>query len=400
MVALLPKHTRMVGNTTKRSAWVGVFSLMLVTLGGAPAYAVDPYGSLHTINAAGGTTTTDGLKIDVASGQLQITRAGATQLYGALPLPDPLYANAMYNYFSVTFASGANDLTIDAYEEDISWVSGTSSVNLSADGKSGSIVNTLTSGPIPDFDDPIVLEVTFSYTYPDQYLTVSTALTLPSGWTHETRLYWNGDTTLDGVDDGNQFEGASTSGQQLRGVVSIDGTSIQAFRQVPGQSLFSWAGYLDCPWGTWGCLFTDDNLLTGNNLNLGGWLVNNEDAPNKVSPSTNIDNGLGVSMPAVSTAGTHRASFELIFVDCDPVDLSESAQDHAVACISEKVPPTPSDDPEDDSSEGHEEVIEDVALVTPALASTGTSSLVLLLSSLTLLATGVALVALRRRARS
>lgn len=387
MFALLPKHTRMAGNTTKRSAWVGVLSLILVTLGGAPAYAVDPYGSLHTINATGGTTTTDGLKIDVASGQLQITRAGATQLYGLLPLPDPLYANAMNNYFSVSYSLGGSAYTIDSYESEVEWVSGSSSVTLSDDGKSGSVVNTLVSATDASkgLSTPLQLEVTFDYTYPDQYVTVSTALTLPSGWTQETRLYWNADATLGGNDDGDQFEGTSTSGQQIRGVTSPDRTSIQAFRQVPGQSLNSWAGYLDCPWGY-------DNLNQCDPLNE-GWLMNNLDAPNAISTATNIDNGYGVSMPAVSTAGTHRATFELIFVDCAP------AAD-PVACISQKVPPTPTDDPEDDSSDGHEEVIEDVAPVTPALASTGTSSLVLLVSSLTLLATGIALVALRRRARS
>jgi LPXTG-motif cell wall-anchored protein len=368
-------------------------ALLVLILAGSlvttPAYsAPTPFGPLLTINPTGGTSTTDGLKIDVASGQLQITRQGTTQLYGVLtpPLPDPQYSTAMYNYFSVVFTASGLNKVIDSYIEDYSWESGTSSANLAADGRSGEVTNVLTSSAIPGFADPVVLTTTFSYTYPNQYLTVSTALALPPGWNYPTRVYWNADATLGGADDGNQFEGVSSSGQQLRGVVNPNGTTIQGFRQAPGQSLFSWAGYLDCPWGS----YADCAPLTPR------WLANNLDAPNAISTGTNIDNGYGVSVPVVSTAGIHRASFDLVFVDCGLNSSYSTAQ--LISCIDTKAP-RPSGGGGSDRRNG-DEAIEEVVAPEPALptlAATGLSTAVPIIVGLGLVMAGLGSVLLARR---
>lgn len=158
----------------------------------AGTFAVTPalagtFGDFTTINSTGGTDETDGLKLDIASGQLQATRNGSGQLYSETAVPDPDDADAMSNYFTVAFTSGGTDYTIApigggevGYGYDFSWESGTSSSNLSDDGKSGTVVNTLTA----DIDgSDVVLEITYTYTYPDLFVNVSTKLTLPSGWT-------------------------------------------------------------------------------------------------------------------------------------------------------------------------------------------------------------------------
>jgi len=338
------------------------------------------YGELLTINSTGGTGASDGLKIDVASTQLQVTRAGATQLYGVLnpPLPDPNFTTAMYNYFSVTFNENGTNQVLDSYWEDYLWISGTSASNLTDDGKSGSIVNTITSEPITGFTDPVRLEVTFSYTYPNQYLTVSTKLTLPAGWNYATRLYWNADATLAGNDDGEQFEGLTSSGQQVRGVVSPDGSEIQAFRQVSGQNLFSWAGYLDCPW------FDDTDCLPM----TGQWLRNNLDAPNLVSVAQDIDNGYGISVPVVSTAGVHEARWELIFLDCSGLD--------PVECIDQKAP---AESVDDRPAKQQTDRINPEAVAThdTTLANTGVSTVLPLIAGGGLFALGSAVVLLAKR---
>jgi len=358
-----------------------------------PAYSSDPdYGQLLTINPSGGTDTDDGLKIDVASTQLQVTRDGATQLYGVLnpPLPDPNFTTAMYNYFSVTFDENGTNQVLDSYWENYSWVSGTSAASLSDDGKSGNIVNTLTSEPILGSDGRVELEVTFSYTFPNQYLTVATKLTLPVGWTYPARLYWNADATLAGNDDGDQFEGVSASGQQVRGVVSPDGTEIQAFRQIQGQNLSSWAGFLDCPW------IDDASCLPM----TGQWVRNNLDAPNSISQDEDIDNGYGISVPVVSTAGVHRAEWELIFLDCSGLDPVECIDTKAPSQVVEEETESP-DNPIEDSKTAEPRNVSgsSEALGSPdsALATTGESEAIPMVVGLAMLTTGMIVLLLSRR---
>ncbi len=260
---------------------------------------------METINPTGGLTPDDGLKIEIAQTEIQVTRDGETQFYGFGPAPVAGTPGFMLNYFEVSFSDelGLADYVIGQYDGNPAWDSGTSEANLSPDGKSGTVINTLTA----DIDGfPVALRVTFTYTYPDQFLNVTTRLTLPPGWNYPTRVHWNADATLGGNDDGNQFEG---------------------FRQVAGQNLFSWAGYLDCPWGSFGCT----------TLPTTSWVGNNDDAPNEVSTATNIDNGFGISTPEVTTPGNHTSSFDIFFVGC------ANAAD-PIACLDESLPSDPSPD--------------------------------------------------------
>ena len=324
----------------------------------APAFA-GTFGDLNTINASGGTTLTDGLKVDIASGQIQVLRDLQGQLYDPNNIPDPDQADYMSNYFTVAYTDGSTVYTIAAdgggevgYTNDFGWASGTSSATLTDSDRSGTVVNTLTSEDLGD-SNYVVLEITYTYTYPDQFINVSTKLTLPAGWTFPTRLYWNTDSTLGGADEGDQFEGTLSNGQAVRGVVSPDGSQIEAFRQVPGQSLYSWSGGYQCAWNDW-------ESCPG----ASQWVYYNEDAPNATNTDTNVDNGFGISTPMVNTAGEHTASFDLLFVGC--LDGVEALQ-----CINDQF----------------------------GLAETGFDASGLALGGFALVAAG-AVVAVRRRARA
>jgi hypothetical protein len=337
-------------------AIAGVAALAVVGLTAAPALA-GTFGELTTINSTGGTSLTDGLKVDIASTQIQILRNGLGQLYSAESVPTPDSVGEMGNYFDVSFTDGDTDHSIGSIGEP--WTAGTSSAVLSSDGKSGTVVNTVT-GLYGQYE--VSLEATFTYTFPDQFINVSTKLTLPEGWTFPTRLHWNTDSTLGGEDAGDQFEGTLATGQQVRGVVSPDGTQIEAFRQVSGQSLNSWAGHYDCPWSDEGTQCNPDSFNS--------WVENNEDAPNSISTDLNIDNGFGVSTPAVSAAGAHTASFDLLFVGClDGVD--------ALQCVNDAVTPA-----------------------EPELANTGASIVAPLGAAVALMIAGVAVFAIRRKANA
>ena len=243
----------------------GIAAAAAVALVASPAMATTtpagPFGDLNTFNATGGTSMTDGLKVDIAQGQIQVTRDGAAQFYPAgdatadpvqLPSYPGTVTSDVNNYFTVAY----NDGTVHAispaggpassFTPDLVWNSATSSATPTDAGKSGTIVNTLTSEDTGH--GVVILEITFAYTYPDEFVNVSTKLTLPVGWTYPTRVYWNADSTLGGADAGNQLEGTLTNGQAVRGVISPDGSQIEAFRQVVGQNLHSWAGAYGCPW--------------------------------------------------------------------------------------------------------------------------------------------------------
>lgn len=346
-------------------AIASVAAAAAIALTAAPAFA-GTFGELTTINPTGGTSLTDGLKVDIASTQIQVLRNGLGQLYDAESIPSPDSVGEMSNYFDVSYTVGDVDYVIGS-NGTIDWTAGSSSAALSSDGKSGTVVNTVTAD-VPEAGT-VSLEATFTYTFPDQFINVSTKLTLPAGWTNPTRLHWNTDSTLGGEDAGDQFEGTLASGQQVRGVVSPDGTQIEAFRQVSGQSLNSWAGYYTCPW-TVADPIEGLDPLDCNPGSISNWLITNDDAPNSISTSLNIDNGFGISTPAVSAAGAHTASFDLLFVGClDGIG--------ALQCINDATTP-----------------------VEPELANTGASVVAPLGAAVALMIAGVAVVAIRRKANA
>ena len=325
----------------------------------APSFAAvtDP-GVLGTINSSGGTNASDGLKLDITYGQVQVGRKGDGQIFPHASLPcDNTYDCGPSSYPVVVLddGTGTNHLIGDSPD----WDSFTSEVTLTDSGRSGVVVNHLTYGSGTSL---VTVDVTYTYTYPNQYFNVKVDLTSLgtdyAGWSH--RLAWYVDSYLEGSDSGYQFGGTTPGGQTVAGVYNAAGTQIEAFRQVAGQSLNWFAGYYTCPYSSGTA--DECGVPTGS-----GFLEDFVDFPNVVAsePSTQ-DNGFGVNK-GVSTASTDSMTFDLIFAEC----LNEAP----LPCA-------------------------DSALGTASLPNTGASHVTLIslaLSGTLLAALGVVLVAIRRQ---
>ncbi len=304
-------------NPMKFRSLIGVASGLAIAVATAfPALAV-PTGDLITVNPTGGQTTSDGLKLEIAFGQIQIGRNGSGQMYSDEDIPDPTNSEVMSNYFVVAVNDGTNTTLIGSTEnssgtpasllDSLAWDSFTSESALTDSDRSGTVTNHLVYG---SGATEVKLDVTWTYTYPNQYFNVKADLTLGSAYAGQShRIYWFTDSYLEGSDEGNQFGGITPAGKEVAGVVSLPGTQIEAFRQVSGQSLKWYAGEYECP-------YTDyDAENCGVEVAEGGFLGNFLDFPNVSAPGTNIDNGFGVNSP-VSTAATESITFDLLFASC------------------------------------------------------------------------------------
>ena len=339
---------------------VGLASVALVA---TPSFAAPTSpGVRETINSSGGTSATDGLKIDVAFGNIQIGRMGAGQLYDETDLPDATSYGYVSSFPVVALSYGASSKTMIGGRgiHGVNWDSFTSESTLTDAGKSGTVVNHLTYGSGASL---VTADFTISYTYPNQYFNVKFDLTGLgsdySGGSH--RLYWHADSYLEGSDEGFQFGGTTPGGQTVAGVYSQAGTQIEAFRQVAGQNLTWVAGDYHCPYSG------PRTAVACGAVTTNGFINDYVDFPNAFATDTTpIDNGFGVNS-ALSSAATDSMTFDLIFATC--VDTSP------LPCA-------------------------DGALGTAALPDTGAdaaTAISLTLGAIALVGLGVALVLVRRR---
>lgn len=312
--------------------------------------------NLETINPTGGTSPSDGLKVEVAFGQIQVNRDGHGQFFGPNDPPSPEDSERLSNYFVVAFDSvltvRSHTFVGDSYDfGGQAWDSFTSEATYTDSDRSGVIINHLVSGSGTSL---VALDVTVTYTYPNDYLNVRADLTLGSDWSSSPhKIYWYTDAFFDGSDAGPQFTGVNSSGQRLAGVTVPDHTAVQAFRQTAGQNLNWWAGQYSCPYTTAPATGDCDPS------NLGRFAADYLDFPNAVSLIDN-DNGFGISSPQAS--GNESINFDLVFTTC--------------------------------ASTGSNLPVE-VCPVTPALPDTGTPRPEGLIVSLTLIAAGVTFLGFR-----
>lgn len=337
-----------------------------------PAQAAGEFGSLVTINPSGGTSATDGLKIEIAGGQWQVFRGGNEQFYQNSPSPDASNNCDMFNYFTVAIAATTPAIVgCDYYQSEsgsvnpnaVYWASGTIASSLTADDKDGTVTMTLVSNEVSS-GKTITLQVIYTYVYPNPYVDTQTTLTIPDGIPGFTsaKLYWNGDAKIGGSDESNQVTGTLADGSQITGVVAGDGSEIEAFNQLPGQSMQAWAGYYQCAWET---SYVGDTNCPNSQA---GWTFDGTNISAGISTDTDIDNGWGVQAPDVTAAGTSVNSWRTYFVSCLDSSLT------ALQCIDEST--------------------------KPKLPNTGTDSGAMagaLGGAAALVAVGIALVAIRRR---
>lgn len=317
----------------KRIGAIGVAASIIagIALTATPAQAAGEFGSLVTINPSGGTSATDGLKIEIAGGQMQVFRDGEEQFYQNSPTPDADTACDMFNYFTVAIlwvptpppmeisAPRQSIIGCDYYQSEggnvsqsaVAWASGTITSNLTAGDQDGTVTLTLVSNEL-EAGKTITLEVLYTYAYPNPYVDLQTTLTVPAGIPgfNGAKLYWNGDATLGGSDEGNQIEGALADGSEIVGVVAADGSAIEAFNQRPGQSMQAWAGFYQCAW--------QNNYVGDPDCpnSQAAWTFFGSDIAPGISTGTGLDNGWGVQAPTATTAGTSVNSWRAYFVSC------------------------------------------------------------------------------------
>ena len=308
-----------------------------MVLSTAPAQAAGEFGSLVTINPSGGTSSSDGLKIEIAGGQMQVFRDGNEQFYSGSPSADALPADpsncSMYNYFTVAIDATADAIVGCAYYGDsatneVTWASGTITSSLTAGDQDGTVTLTLVSNEV-SAGKTITLQVLYTYVYPNPYVDIQTTLTIPAGIPGFTsaKLYWNVDATLGGSDEGDQITGSLADGSAITGVVAADGSAIEAFNQLPGQNMQSWAGEYTCAW---------DSTNVGNTEcpnSQAGWTSAGTNISAGISTDTDIDNGWGVQAPDVTTDGASVNSWRAYFVSCLDSSLT------ALQCIDESTKP-------------------------------------------------------------
>jgi len=291
---------------------VGLASVALVA---TPSFAAPTSpGVLETINSSGGTSATDGLKIDVAFGNIQIGREGAGQIYDEHDLPSASSYGYVSSYPVVALSYGAASKTMIGATgiHGVDWDSFTSESTLTDAGKSGTVVNHLTYLGGAGVTDDVTADFTVSYTFPNLYFNITLNLTSLgsdySGGSH--RLYWATDSFLGGSDSGFEFGGTTPGGQTVAGVYSADGSLIEAFRQVAGQNLTWVAGHYHCP---------DSGPRTAvacGAAETEGFINDYVDFPSLAGTNTTpIDNGFGVNS-ALSSSATDSMTFDLLFADC------------------------------------------------------------------------------------
>lgn len=369
-------------NRFKKAGAVGaaVAITAALALTSAPAQAAGEFGSVKIINPSGGTSDSDGIRILIAGGQMQVYSKDVQQLYKGLsteglPTADADTHCELYNYFSMYLGAGANSKVVGCPNFDldpensvglVEWATGSITSNLTAGDKDGTVTLTLVSGEVA-IGKTITLQVLYTYVYPNRYVDIETSWTIPTGIPGFTgaKTYFNADAILAGSDRGNQIEGNLADGSAIMGVISRDGLSIEAFNQLPGQSMTSWAGFYQCAWRPGKA--SDPGCPSAQ----AGWVVNGGDAPGTISTGTDVDNGWGVQSPAVTVAGTSVSSWRTYFVSCLDSDTSASQ------CVDRAAPVA-------------EPTLPDTGLDSGALTG-------LIGGGAALLAIGIAIVVIRRR---
>lgn len=221
------------------------------------------------------------------------------------------------------------------------WMQVTSDKTTQPDG-SGTIHSVL-SYPGLDFCDngcsgDLTLDVVMEYTFPNQYYTVTTDVDFvvnsgdisASDW--EARVFYYQDSTLSGLDEGNQFLRTDSDGNTLFGVIRPDGIALEGVRTHAGSPIHYFAGDYGCP--------VDDLADFCPEPDFGGWILTGADLPDVVDPAEDIDNGFAVQggdevhLSGLAAAAESTSTFDLLFMECpagtgDPTNCIETNGEEA-----------------------------------------------------------------------
>ena len=250
-----------------------------------PAYAAD---DRIVLNSAGGTTSSNGIKITYASGQFQVSRVGGQQLFGPTWWPPSVW---LYNGVALALTSPTGGTGTVVYPKEFRYpIAGgpltevfytsvdTYLVNdagqrisgLSVTG-SGSFVSEMTY-----VTGGLTYKVTMrvDYTFPDQWMKQSFTVTIPAGNTSTIRLYNLYDTYLGASDTGPGYYQPGTDDTVQMVYTSKTGV-FEGLARLSGPT---WAGYASENYSN--VVFSQSSYGPGYGKNLS----------NVINPSSSVDN--------------------------------------------------------------------------------------------------------------
>ncbi len=258
------------------------------------------------INPTGGTTASNGLRITVGNtGQLQVLRLGSGQFYSPSQAPGATTNSSMDNgvFLAVgnTVVGPQNFATVAGVGVTLQEWTAVSNT-LTPQGSGGTATTVLRASVGGRTYD---LTVTYQYVYPNDFVVVTHALTVPSGNADTVRLYHGFDAYLGGDDFGPSF--ASVGPPALVGGYRPASNIVEAWRYRSG---LNWTGYFA---GFYGCLFDQSRCPVGQNNSINSAVT----FTNYVEPTT-VDNAFGIMWNFGTAAGTYGTQNDLTFYSFQP----------------------------------------------------------------------------------
>ena len=245
-----------------------------------------------TLNTAGGTTTSNGIKVTYASGQFQVSRVGGQQLFGPTYWPPSVW---LYNGVALALTSPTGGTGTIVYPREFRYpIAGgtlTETMYTSVDTYLVNDAGQRISGTSTTGSGSLVSEMTYvtggltykvtmrvDYAYPDQWMKQSFTVSIPAGNTSTIRLYNLYDTYLGASDTGpGYYQAASTTAVQM---VYTEKTGV--FEGLARLSGPAWAGYASENYSN--VVFSQSTYGPGYGKNLGN-----------VINSSVVDNGIGIN---------------------------------------------------------------------------------------------------------
>lgn len=258
------------------------------------------------INPTGGAGSTDGIRVTIGNtGQLQVLRNGTGQLYNPNRSAGTVTSSSMTNgiFLAVgnTVIGPQNFATLAS--TGVTLQEWTPIANTFTPQGSGGTATTVLRATVAarNYD----LTVTWLYTYPNDFVTVTHSLLVPAGNTATVRLYHVMDAFLGGDDFGPSF--FSLGPPALVGGYRPASNIVEAWRYRTG---IAWTGYFA---GYYACLFNDASCPAGqvNSVNAAGTFTN------YIEPTT-VDNSFGIMWNFGAAQGTYSSQNDLTFFSFTP----------------------------------------------------------------------------------
>ncbi|MCY0975897.1 hypothetical protein PGH12_13580 [Chryseobacterium wangxinyae] len=300
----------------QRFTFLKVFFLMLVffctAIKAQLTCTPTNYNDITIMNTAGGTNASNGLRILLSgAGNLQVYRLGSPQIFNS----------------DMSFSFSPN--TVPGTTNGIVWMIGTTkfntgTLNASFGGTSLTPVSSACTNSGSTFQHVINfsqtvsglvygLKVTYDYVSPNNYLTISYEVTIPTGG-QQVKVAQGWDTLLGSSDRGPGFVSGIAPNYIMGTQQTVSGSVIyEAFKYKSGQP---WSGYYSA-------------LYSSLNSDLGADNVFN----NTINTSSTTDNGIGISVDYGSTAGTFSSVNDVIFLCNAPTSApTYSSTNYTLAC--------------------------------------------------------------------